>query len=294
MMEVAFIGLRGVYVTGGDEIAIGDGLSLVRPNDFLLSARSREVMSGLQYQAGEQASRYLVFRSPQSSISYDGGQEVVGELQNGLMAFQIVKPVQTLGIIFYGTDDGGAEFNLRRTEHRSPTDAGDWARVRRFDDGLLVRVPALVTKINQVMAGQIAETKNAIFLLQMGLEHSNPLIAGLLWVMGLDAILGGQGRDEFKDRLCAHLGPRTLVFPDWNQRTQPPQYTVEEVALHLFILRNKLAHGVDLRKAAQDKSTPVDLTRNVTLTEFSQPATYAMVLSQAACFLLCRVLEKTL
>jgi hypothetical protein len=72
-------------------------------------------------------------------------------------------------------------------------------------------VPALVEKINQVMSGSNAEIKNAIFLLQMGLEHNNPLIAGLLFTMGLDAILGGHGRHQFKKRLCECLRPKTLA-----------------------------------------------------------------------------------
>jgi hypothetical protein len=57
---------------------------------------------------------------------------------------------------------------------------------------------------------------------------------------------------------------------------------------------NKLAHGLDLRTAATDKTIPVDLLKQVTLTEFSEPTYYANLLSQAACFFLCRVLQQKL
>jgi hypothetical protein len=59
-------------------------------------------------------------------------------------------------------------------------------------------------------------------------------------------------------------------------------------------LRSKLAHGADLRKAAIDKKYPVDLIAKVKLTEFSEQTAYATVLCEAACFLLCQVLQKLL
>ena len=293
IVELAFIGLHGVFIGSAAEIQLCDGLSLVKPNRFILTARSKWSMNLLQYKEAEDASRYLVYRLRNKS-DIDGNRSVMEAVQNALLAMHIVKPVRTLGLIFYGFDDSSPVINLQRVEHRSPTDAGDWARMRVFDESLLVRVPPLIEKVNRVMAGQIAETKNALFLLQMGLEHTNPLISGLLFTMGLDAVLGGYGRKEFKERLCACLGAKMLVFPDWNPSPHRPLYTVEDVASDLYTLRNKLAHGVDLRAAAQDKSTPVDLLKPVNLTELSQRTTYSMILSQAACFLLCQVLEKTL
>jgi hypothetical protein len=173
-------------------------------------------------------------------------------------------------------------------------DAGVWARMRYFDGPLFSRVPAMLKRVQRVMSETNAEKKNALFLLQMGLEHRNPLIAGLLWVMGIDALLGTWGKDGFAEGLCNSLGPTTLAFPDWNQPTGPPAYTVDDVALHVYILRSKLGHGVDLREAALDKKHPVDLLKKVKLTDFTEPEAMATILSQAACFLLCQLLEKKL
>jgi hypothetical protein len=43
------------------------------------------------------------------------------------------------------------------------------------------------------------------------------------------------------------------------------------------MLRNKLAHGRDLREALQDKSTPVDLTKQVQPDGFTEPTANALL-----------------
>ncbi len=86
-----------------------------------------------------------------------------------------------------------------------------------------------------------------------------------------------------------------LVFPDWNSPNFPqPKHTVGDLAIPIYMLRNKLAHGADLRKASVDKSTPVDLTRRVDLIPELEPMPNSYLLSQAAVCLLCQVLQKSL
>jgi hypothetical protein len=166
--------------------------------------------------------------------------------------------------------------------------------MNRFDDAMLSQVPAMIDRIQPVMDGQSVEKKNALILLQLGLEHFHPYIAGLLWVTGLEAIFDSGGKEQFKRRLCDCLGPQTRAFPDWHAKPDAPTYTVEEIALPLFVLRNKIAHGADLRTAATDKKHPVDLTRRVSLIGDSEAVNYAMLLSEAACYLLCQVLQRVL
>jgi hypothetical protein len=91
----------------------------------------------------------------------------------------------------------------------------------------------------------------------LALEHSHTLIAGLLWMMGPEAIFDSVGRKEFKKHLCAYFGENTLVFPDWH--SQRHDLAVGDIAIHLYILRSKLAHGGDLRRANSDPKFPVDL-----------------------------------
>jgi hypothetical protein len=207
--------------------------------------------------------------------------------RSGLTAIQVIKPVKTLGIVFRALETNGA-VSVQQFEHRHPTDAGEWSRLKPFDVDLLPDVIAMIPRVKAVLDGDNAEKKNAVSFLQLGLENNHPLIAGLLWVMGMEAIFNSANRNDFRDKLCACLGPDSLAFPDWNFFTGPLPYTVQGIAVDLYTLRSKIAHGVDLRKAASDKSTPVDLLKSVRLHSRSEPTSYALLLSQAALHLLCR------
>jgi hypothetical protein len=204
----------------------------------------------------------------------------------GLMAIQVIKPICTLGFIYRSQD--------LQIERRHPMQPGQWAIENKFDDAMLAAVPAMIDRIQPVMDGGSVEKRNALTLLQLGLEHFHTYIAALLWVTGIEAIFDSGGREEFRQKLCQCLGPQTPAFPNWHSKPDAPSYTVEEIAIPLFVLRNKLAHGADLRTAANDKKHPVDLTKRVSLTQDTETVNYALVLSEAACYLLCQVLRKVL
>ncbi len=157
---------------------------------------------------------------------------------------------------------------------------------------MLDRVREMITRIQRVTDENQVQPINALILLQLGLEHFHPLIAGLFWVMGMEAIFDSANRNDFKNKLCGCLGEDTLAFPHWS--TPGPTYTVGEIAAGLYMLRNKLAHGRDLREAKTDKSTPVDLIKQVQPPGFPEPTANAELLSEAACYLLCQVLQKVL
>lgn len=145
------------------------------------------------------------------------------------------------------------------------------------------------------MGGAAAEPKNAVYFLQMALEHLHPHISGLLCVMGLEAKFDSKGRQDFARKLNATFGSSTPVFPDWNSPGHAqPAHTVDNIAVHLYTLRSKIAHGVDLRKAAQDKVVPVDLVKPVELTPQMPLRSYAGLLSEAATYLLCDLIQRRL
>jgi hypothetical protein len=297
MTGLIYMGLRYVAPNGDDEITIGDGLTLAKPNPLYLNARWPQVMSQLEIEDEATASRYLVCKYPVPDVGTDdweANQQGMNRFRSGVMAFQIIKPAETLGFIYYGKTYIGDAFSINRVERHPKMDGRQWARMKNFEPEMLARVPDMIRRVQAVLNADNAERKNAVTFLQLGLETSHPYISGLLCVMGLEALFDSDNRNDFKTKLCDCLGPTTLAFPDWNTSTVPPPYTVEDIAIPLYMLRNKLAHGVDLRKAASDKSTPVDLTAKVTLTEHSGPTAYSLVLSQAAIFLLCQVLEKVL
>ena len=287
MTREIYTALRGIAPYGEAEISLADDLSLVRPNKRLLANRDRFSMAGWEFAQEAEADRYLVCKYSEEPLDFDPDKTLAKAIERfyvSLMAIQIIKPIQTLGFIY----------SCNRTKRRPPMDAGDWTRMASFTDEMLTLVPAMIERVQKVSDGEDTERKNALVLLQLGLEHFHRRIAALLWVMGLEAVLGSSSRHDFNTRLCECLGPDTLVFPDWNAPIQGPQKTVKDVALNLYTFRNKMVHGLDLRKAKSDKATPVDLLEYVRLTDYSEPSIYADVLSEAACLLLCKVLQTVL
>jgi len=285
--ETIHTALLGIAGEGDDSIPLSDGLSLVRPNDGLLRHRWDWVQGQGEMEEEAKATRYLVCEYPQwvPGENWDAAPERrTNRFYTGLMAIQVIKPIRTMGFIY----------RHQAIERRPPMEPGQWARMNRFDDAMLAQVPAMINRIQPVMDGQSVGKKNALTLLQLGLEHFHPYIAGLLWVTGLEALFDSRRRDEFKRKLCDCLGPQTLAFPNWHSKPDAPPYTVEEVAMPLFVLRNKLAHGADLCTAATDTRDPVDLMARVNFTPDSTATTQALLLSEAVCYLLCQVLQKVL
>jgi hypothetical protein len=81
-------------------------------------------------------------------------------------------------------------------------------------------------------------------------------------------------------------------LPRGIHKSIPGWKTVDEIAVPLYTLRSKLAHGVDLRKAASDSNCPVNLIEEHALPNSSERVPYALLLSEAASYLLCQVLQK--
>jgi hypothetical protein len=145
------------------------------------------------------------------------------------------------------------------------------------------------------MAGSDIAKRNAVHLLQLALEHPHPYIACLLAVAGMEAILDSQSRWDFEKKLCDTLGTSTPAFPNWNSPHFPPlKYTIKELAIHLYTLRSKVAHGVDLAKAATDRLSPVDLFELKEYIPEGEPAQYATLLSESSIYLLGQLLLKIL
>ena len=286
-----FTGLFNVNLGTQTEIQLGKDIFLCAPNPILLSVRNDLALNKWQSEEIDGVSSFLVHRKPEPQGAEYGREDHVEQLQNALMGIQVLKPTETIGFIFQGTESGNT-LTRGRTTYRPPMNSGEWARMRALNTSLFVDVAATIKRVNRLMHGESAEKKNAIYLLQMALEHYHPLIKGLLSVAGLDALFDSQDRWDFRNKLCQSLGASTPAFPDWNSPIFPvPQFTVEQVAIDLYMLRNKIVHGVDLRKAARDKNSPVDLSKAVALVPDLAPRPYSLLLSEAAIYLLCRALQ---
>ena len=220
------------------------------------------------------------------------------------MAFQIVKPIETYGLIFHGSELTDRSAHLRGvTDRRWPMAVGQWAQLRAFDEPLLRQVCKITGKVRTLMKGSDISKRNAVHSLQLALEHPHPYVSCLLAVMGMEAILDSDGRWDFESKLCHRLGANTRAFPDWNSPDfRPPRYSVKDLAVHLYTLRSKVAHGVDLREAAADKRSPVDLLEfkeyiTAPFTDYenrSDAVQYAKLLGEASIYLLCQLLQNVL
>jgi len=278
----------------------------MRTDERLLAARNDlgQCLSKVQLQEIGEARWFLALQIPQSPLQSVNVADCVEQLQDVLMAFQIVKPIETYGLVFHGVESPSGRMLWKGMgDRRWPMIAGQWAQLRAFDEPLLNEAQAILSKVQQTMKGADIGKRNAVHLLQLALEHPHPLIACLLAVTGMEAILKNNGRRKFEEKLCDLLGAMTSAFPDWNSpHFSPPNYRVKDLALHLHTLRSKVAHGIDLREAVNDKKSPVDLDElkpyilldpngYYPQTEMVQ---YATLLGEAAIYLLGQVLQRAL
>lgn len=76
------------------------------------------------------------------------------------------------------------------------------------------QLPALVEGTLAALESKNTRQKNPFQFLEIGLQSAvNHYRAGaLLWIVGLDGLLGAEKRDVFKARLIRRLGANTLVF----------------------------------------------------------------------------------
>lgn len=289
------VGLRGVHLGSDGDVILTPELSLRRATDSLLAAGDVLLMSKIQREAMKRFSWFLVQRTVQSQGRMADANICYESLQDGLMAFQIIKPVETDGFFFLGDQASGERAYWHGTHIRWPMSAGQWARLRAFDTSLLNKALPMLYRVRALMAGSDIPKKNAVHLLQLALEHPHPYIACLLAVTGMEAIFDSKDRWDFERKLCDLLGASTLAFPDWNSPDFPPlTYTVKGLAVHLYTLRSKVAHGADLRKAAHDRNSPVDLLQLQEYIPQGEPVVYATLLGEAAIYLLCQVLQRVL
>jgi len=301
-IETIFTAVDRVAMNGDDEIPLVDRLSLIKPNAELTSGSWSNSVTGMDELEIKQASRFLVYRYEHPAPNEFPGvveKRASEEFLSGLMAFQVIKPIRTLGYVHHGST--GDRYGFARGQYvptfiryRPRMRPGKWAMMNEFDDAMLTQVPGMINRIRAIFTNRDIPRINALTFLQLGLEIDQPYIAGLLWMTGLEAIFDSGGKEKFKKKLCDCLGPQTPAFPNWHSKPDAPPYTVEDIAIPLFVFRNKLAHGADLTTAATDPKQPVDLLARMNLTSQTPSTTRALLLTEAACYVLCQVLQKVL
>lgn len=284
--------LKGVTLNAS-EVLLENNLALKRADERLLAARSELFLSKVEFADVGKAPWFLALRIPQFPSIVTDLHSGVELLLDALMAFQIVKPIETYGLVFYGIEYPNQPIHWQGVnDRRWAMVAGQWARLRLFDEPLLNDVQMIMNKVRAIMSGPDIAKRNAIHLLQLALEHPHPYVACLLAVIGIEAILDSKDRWDFERKLCDLLGASTPAFPEWNPPEIPPlKYTVKDLAVHLYTLRSKIAHGANLASAACDKNSPVNLSEFKEYIPEGDPVRYAVLLGESSIYLLGRVLQ---
>jgi hypothetical protein len=162
--------------------------------------------------------------------------------------------------------------------------------VNRDEHQIKTDFPAILDGVNRAFDSSSVRLQNPILLLEHGLQTDNVYLSMLMWVMGLDVLLMAGNIGPFVDRLEGFLGGTAYVFPPVNSPQRQPRPTVADVANHVYELRNKIAHGIEVPK------NPFRLPHTLEDTSGQrinwEANVYVMTLQNAALFLLIRCLRK--
>jgi hypothetical protein len=171
---------------------------------------------------------------------------LIATLGNAMLGFQLWCPKGWDGIII-GAAQTDAGLNVETVNISEPYPNSLWGRMLDVEKSDPAQLPALVEGTLVALESKNTRQKNPFQFLEIGLQSAvNHYRAGaLLWIVGLDGLLGAEKRDVFKARLIRLLGKNTAVFPeDWASRR--PSYTVESLAGKVFDWRNLIGHGKEI------------------------------------------------
>jgi hypothetical protein len=206
-------------------------------------------------------------------------------------AVQVLIPCGGTGL-FLLYRRSGEGLSLRTNERRLPLLPTEWGVRCCVPATVAAEAPAMLERVLEAFYKPVLRLQIPIWLLEQGLGAPDQHIRILLCATGLDSLTKSSGQAIFKERLCDLLGAGTLIFPP-DAAGRQPCYRVEDVAGHLYQLRNELAHGLPFQ--------PIFHKRQGFLDEAGRPVAdecakyrYDKVLEECAVFLLCRTLREVL
>jgi hypothetical protein len=222
-------------------------------------------------------------------------QRSASDLRTAMLAFQIWAPKGWMGVIVNSelTSDG-----LRRVvdvKIAEPYAVRPWANLLKIDNLSVDELKTLIDGALSALQSESVLSRNPFQYLEIGLQTAvNHGKAGaLLWMIGLDALLGAQGEAKFSARLCRLLGRDTRVFPD-DYSGRRPAYTIGEVASDIYRLRNQIAHGDRIRPEYIKKSEFRLVEPLVPYYPAIGERSRQSILCEAALFTLCGALRKVI
>jgi hypothetical protein len=107
--------------------------------------------------------------------------------------------------------------------------------------------------VARAFAEKTVRIQNPILLLEQGMQNSNPYLATLMFVMGLDMLFQAGKIETFTSRLGGFLGLDTFVFPVLSVSGIQPATIVRDIIHDVYELRNIVAHGQEIPESYRRK-----------------------------------------
>jgi hypothetical protein len=177
------------------------------------------------------------------------------DLRTAMLAFQIWAPKGWPGTIINTERTETGSLKVESVRCAEPYVTTRWGDALSLKNLLVSELGCLIDGVQSALDLPSAESKNPFQYLEIGLQTAvNHFKAGaLLWMIGVDSLLGAQRESFFESRLCRLLGEQTRVFPD-DSVGRRPAYTVRDVAADIYKMRNQIAHGDRVREEYLKKS----------------------------------------
>lgn len=205
-------------------------------------------------------------------------------------AVQTLVPCGGTGVLLLFARDGEAWTNCGEERRLQMLPTG-WA-LRCAPDDVTREAPAVFERVLQAFYKPILPLQIPLWMMEQGLAAPDQHIRILLCSTGLSSLTKASGQAAFRERLCSLLGGDCLIFPPDREGRQP-RYRVDEVAGHLYQLRNELAHGLPFGAIFHKKTGFLSCTGDPLLPEMARYR-YDKVLEECAVFLMCRALRMVL
>jgi hypothetical protein len=206
-------------------------------------------------------------------------------------AVQALAPCGSTGIfqLFHSEGDNWIADALERRLQMLPT---GWAVRCALPSDAMQEAPAVFERVLEAFYKPILPLQIPLWMMEQGLAAPDQHIRILLCATGLSSLTKASGQAAFRERLCTLLGGDCLIFPPDCEGRQP-RYRVDEIAGHLYQLRNELAHGLPFGAIFHKKTGFLSCCGDPLLPEMARYR-YDKVLEECAVFLMCRALRAVL
>jgi len=282
----------------GSAAELMPGMSIRRLNKAEQSAlQSPETMAHLHPATLNAAADYWLaynFDNPHavSNVRHRRRQEAAFKLiRQALYAIEILHPADAANaLLLFQSGAGGMKFQC--AEHGQPFLGSEWSRRCPVARNFAAQLPDLLKRVQEVFRLPQLRLQIPVWLFEQGLGAPDPHIRILLWATGLDSLTRASGQNVFRDRLCDLLGGQTSIFPA-DTEGRRPAYSVDQVAGHLYELRNEMAHGLPFHEMFRKRRGFLDAAGEPVAPEFARYR-YDWVLQECALFLLSKTLCEVL